>query len=33
MRVALRMIQKGIDKQTIPELTDLTKEEVERIRK
>jgi len=33
MRVSLRMIQKGIYNQTIPELTDLTKEEVERIRK
>ncbi|RDZ11803.1 hypothetical protein C3744_19815 [Priestia megaterium] len=33
MGVALRMIQKGMDNKTISELTDLTEEELEQIRK
>ncbi|MHA2959402.1 hypothetical protein [Priestia megaterium] len=32
-RVALRMLQKGIDIQTISELTELTEKEIEQIRK
>ena len=32
-RVALRMLQKGMDNQTISELTELTEEEIEQIRK
>ncbi|MDR7242758.1 hypothetical protein [Priestia megaterium] len=32
-RVTLRMVQKGMDNQTISELTDLTEEEIEQIRK
>ena len=32
-RVALRMLQKGMDNQTIFELTELTEEEIEQIRK
>ena len=31
-RVALRMLQKGIDIQTISELTELTEKEIEQIR-
>ncbi|MCM3770167.1 MULTISPECIES: hypothetical protein [Priestia] len=31
-RVALRMLQKGMDTQTISELTELTEEEIEQIR-
>ncbi|MFP7732201.1 hypothetical protein ACLHDF_02020 [Priestia aryabhattai] len=31
-RVALRMLEKGMDNQTISELTELTEEEIERIR-
>ncbi|MFS0907651.1 hypothetical protein AB3N02_32335 [Priestia aryabhattai] len=33
MGVALSMIQKGMDNKTISELTDLTAEELEQIRK
>lgn len=33
MKVALGMIQKGIDNETIAELTDLTKEEIEQLRR
>ncbi|MBY0002011.1 hypothetical protein H7S55_17695 [Priestia aryabhattai] len=32
-RVVLRMVQKGMDNQTISELTELTEEEIEQIRK
>ncbi|MFE3897169.1 MULTISPECIES: hypothetical protein [unclassified Priestia] len=32
-RVALRMLQKGMDNQTIFELTELTEEEIEQMRK
>lgn len=32
-RVALKMLQKDIDNQTISELTELTDEEIEQIRK
>ncbi|MGN2272471.1 hypothetical protein [Priestia megaterium] len=32
-RVALKMLQKGIDIQTISELTELTEKEIEQIRK
>ncbi|WP_394548066.1 hypothetical protein [Priestia aryabhattai] len=32
-RVALKMLQKGMDNQTISELTELTDEEIEQIRK
>lgn len=32
-RVALKMLQKGMDIQTISELTELTEKEIEQIRK
>ncbi|MQR87058.1 hypothetical protein GFV16_14170 [Bacillus megaterium] len=32
-RVVLRMVQKGMDNQTISELTELREEEIEQIRK
>ena len=32
-RVVLRRVQKGMDNQTISELTELTEEEIEQIRK
>ncbi|KIV52534.1 hypothetical protein AM501_00160 [Aneurinibacillus migulanus] len=33
MKVALSMIQKGIDNETIVELTELTQEEIEQLRR
>jgi len=33
MKVALGMIQKGMDNETIAELTELTEEEIEQIRR
>ncbi|ERI06991.1 hypothetical protein HMPREF0083_04932, partial [Aneurinibacillus aneurinilyticus ATCC 12856] len=33
MKVALGMIQKGLDNETIAELTELTQEEIEQLRR
>ncbi|MFE4203629.1 hypothetical protein ACFRJ6_24795, partial [Aneurinibacillus aneurinilyticus] len=33
MKVALSMIQKGLDNETVAELTELTQEEIEQLRR